>query len=432
MSFSPALLLYRALTAVIGPFAGFYLNTRARNGKEDEDRIGERFGRYTQARPEGTLLWLHAASVGESGVALSLIDALAARDASLNFLISTGTRTSAELVARRAPPRTTHIYAPLDRGSVVRRFLNYWRPDLGVFVESEIWPNLILAAERKGVKLALVNARMSVKTLRRWESWSAAGRRLLKAFSFVSAADARTARALKRMRGEDISARGNLKLAAPAPSIDINARASLLAQIGDRPIWLAASTHAGEDEIVLAAHARLRADMPNALLIIVPRHPERGADIAKLADNAPRRALRQPIADAPVYIADTLGELGLFYDLAPVALVAGSLLPQLKGHNPIEPAKLGAAILTGPNVESFQDLFDALFAAGGATQVDTPSSIAPAVTLLWRDDASRKEQLAAARRVADQGADAFAHTLSSLAALLPPQPRAPRTAHASA
>lgn len=432
MSFSPALLFYRGLAALVGPFAGAWLNARVRNGKEDEDRIGERFGRYTQARPEGTLVWLHAASVGESGVALSLIDALAARDASLSFLISTGTRTSADLVAKRAPPRTTHIYAPLDRGSVVRRFLAHWRPDLGVFVESEIWPNLILAAEKQGVKLALVNARMSVKTLRQWENWPAAGKRLVKAFAFISAADARTARALKRLRGEEVSARGNLKLAAPAPSIDINARASMLTQIGNRPVWLAASTHPGEDEIVLAAHERLRENFPNALLILVPRHPERGADIAKLAGGAPRRGLRQPIADAPVYVADTLGELGLFYNLAPIALVAGSLLPHLKGHNPIEPAKLGAAILTGPHVESFQDLFDALFAAGGATSVDTPSSIAAAVTLLWRDDASRTEQLEAARRVAAQGADAFTHTLSSLAALLPPQPRAPRTAHASA
>lgn len=432
MSFSPALLFYRAATTLIGPFAGLWLNARARNGKEDEDRVAERFGRYTQARPEGTLVWLHAASVGESGVALSLIEALAARDPSLSFVISTGTRTSADLVAKRAAPRTTHIYAPLDSAASVRRFLAHWRPDLGVFVESEIWPNLILAAEKQGVKLALVNARMSVKTLRQWENWPSAGKRLVKAFSFISAADGRTARALKRLRGEEISARGNLKLAAPAPSIDINARGSMLAQIGGRPIWLAASTHDGEDEIVLAAHERLRENFPNALLILVPRHPERGADIAKLAGGAPRRALRQPIADAPVYIADTLGELGLFYDLSPIALVAGSLLPHLKGHNPIEPAKLGAAILTGPHVESFQDLFDALFTAGGATSVDTPSSIAAAVTVLWRDDASRNEQLDSARRVAALGADAFNHTLTSLSALLPPQPRAPRAAHASA
>lgn len=430
MSFSPALLLYRLVVALLGPFVGLWLNARARSGKEDEERLPERFGRYSQQRPDGPLVWLHAASVGESGVALSLIDALAARDASLSFLISTGTRTSADLVERRAPPRTTHVYAPLDRDDIVRRFLAHWRPNLGVFVESEIWPNLILAAERRGVRLALVNARMSVKTLRQWESWSAAGRRLLRAFSFVSAADARTARTLKRLRGDDVAARGNLKLAAPAPSIDINARASLLAQIGARPVWLAASTHPGEDEIVLAAHERIRADTPQSLLIIVPRHPERGVEIAKLAGNAPRRALRQPIADAPVYVADTLGELGLFYNLAPVALVAGSLLPHLKGHNPIEPAKLGAAILTGPNVESFQDLFDALFAAGGATGVDTPSSIAAAVTVLWRDDASRSGQLEAARRVAAQGADAFTHTLASLIALLPPPPR--RSVHASA
>jgi 3-deoxy-D-manno-octulosonic-acid transferase len=432
VSFSPALFFYRLAVAVLGPLAGLWLGARARSGKEDAGRLGERFGRYTQARPPGTLIWLHAASVGESGVALSVLEAMAARDTSLSFLISTGTRTSAELIARRAPPRTTHIYAPLDRGDSVRRFLDHWRPDLGVFVESELWPNLILAAEKRGIKLALINARMSVKTLRRWEAWSAAGKRLAKAFAFISAADARTARALKKLRGDDVSARGNLKLATPAPSIDIAMRAALLKEIGARPVWLAASTHPGEDEIVLNAHERLRAQTPNALLIIAPRHPERGGDIAGLAGNAPRRSENARIGEAAIYVADTLGELGLFYNLAPVALVAGSLAPHLKGHNPIEPAKLGAAILTGPYVESFQDLFDTLFAAGGATKVQAPHEIAAAVSILWRDAESRAAQAEAARRIAEQGADAFAHTLASLTALLPPQTQSPRAANATA
>lgn len=432
MSFSPALFFYRLAVAVLGPFAGLWLRARARSGKEDARRVGERFGRYTQQRPPAALVWLHAASVGESGVALSVIEALGARDASLSFLISTGTRTSADLIARRGAPRTTHIYAPLDRTDAVRRFLDHWRPDLGVFVESELWPNLILAAEKRGVKLALINARMSVKTLRRWEAWSAAGRRLAQAFAFISAADARTARALKRLRGAEVAARGNLKLATPAPSIDLNTRAALVKEIGARPLWLAASTHPGEDEIALAAHQRLCEHTPNALLVIAPRHPERGATISVLAGGAPLRSKNETIGDASVYVADTLGELGLFYDLAPVALVAGSLLPHLKGHNPIEPAKLGAAILTGSNVESFQDLFDALFAAGGATQVDNASAIASAVTVLWRDGESRAAQLDAARRVAAQGADAFAHTLTSLTALLPAQAPTPRAANASA
>jgi 3-deoxy-D-manno-octulosonic-acid transferase len=432
VSFSPALVLYRAATAVLAPFAGLWLDARAREGKEDSARLRERFGRYGQARPEGALVWLHAASVGESGVALALIDALAARDASLSFLISTGTRTSADLIARRAPARTTHVYAPLDGGGAVRRFYAHWRPDLGVFVESELWPNLILAAEARGVPLALVNARMSPKSLGRWRRWRAAGARLLRAFRFVAAADARTAAALSQVRGAESPALGNLKLAAPAPRIDAGARAALAGEIGVRPVWLAASTHEGEDEMVLAAHARLRSDFPDALLILAPRHPERGADIAALAGGAPRRSRFEPIGSAAVYVADTLGELGLFYDLAPVALVAGSLLGELKGHNPIEPAKLGSAILAGPHVESFQDVFDAIFAAQGALLVRDAESLAAAVTALWRDEGARARQTAAARAAVAQGGDAFTATTAQLLSLLPRRDTTVRPAHASA
>lgn len=419
MSFSPALAVYRAATVVLGPFAGLYLGARADKGKEDRARLGERFGRYDRVRMPGTLVWLHAASVGESGVALGLIEAMAARDPSLQFLLSTGTKTSADLVARRPLPRLIHVYAPLDRGDVVKRFLDYWQPDLGVFVESEIWPNLIMAAEARSVPLALVNARMSPETLRRWQNWPKAGQRLLRTFAFASAADTRTSEALTRVRGSAVPALGNLKLAAPALRVDGGAREALVKEIGARPVWLAASTHPGEDEIALAAHAKLREMTPEALLIIAPRHPERGAGIATLAGNAPRRSKFKPIGAAPVYIADTLGEMGLFYNIAPVALVAGSLLPDLKGHNPIEPAKLDAAIASGPNVESFQDLFDALNAAGGVTIVQNAETLAAAVARLWRDEAARASQISAARGVIAHGVEAFDETVTQLLALVP-------------
>jgi 3-deoxy-D-manno-octulosonic-acid transferase len=431
VSFSPVLSLYRSASWIAGAGAGAWLFERAREGKEDPARVGERFGRYAQARPTGTLAWLHAASVGESTVALALIEALAAREQRLSFVLSTGTRTSAELVARRAPSRTTHVYAPLDRIDVVRRFLTHWRPDLGIFVESEVWPNLIVEAQARGVRLALANARMSPKTLRRWLGWPAAGQRLFGAFAYVSAADARTAEALTQLRGSPVAAPGNLKLAAPAPRIDAQARVALAAEVGARPLWLAASTHGGEDEIALAAHRELLREAPEALLILVPRHPERGEAVAALAD-APRRSQGGVIGAAPVYVADTLGELGMFYDLAPIALVAGSLLPQLKGHNPVEPAKLGAAIMTGPYVESFQDLYDALFVAGGAVKVRSAEDLAHAVAHLWRDEAARARQLEAARAVAARGAEAFEATVTRLAALLPAHAQATRAADASA
>ncbi len=432
MSVSPVLDFYRTASSVLGAFAGLYLNDRAKRGKEDPTRLGERFGRYTQARPEGAVVWLHAASVGESGVAVALIEALAAQNTNLSFVLTTGTRTSAELVARRAPARTTHVYVPLDRADCVRRFLDHWRPDVGVFVESELWPNLILEAEARGVKLALVNARMSPRTIRRWTSWRTAGRRLVGAFSYVSAADARTHDALTALRPAPLGSPGNLKLAAPAPRIDPAARAALSSEIGARPVWLAASTHEGEDEIVLAAHEILRRDFTDALLIIAPRHPERGDAIAALANNAPLRSRGGALGAAPVYIADTLGELGALYDLAPASLIAGSLLPQLKGHNPVEPAKLGSAIITGPYVESFQDLFAAMFAAGGASRIQDAETLATEIARLWRDQPARAKQLEAARSVTVQGADAFERTVDAVIALVPSTPAQQSTANASA
>lgn len=432
MRLAPALRVYRIATSIAGAFAGFWLGSRARRGKEDRARLGERYGRYTQARPDGTLIWLHAASVGESGVALALIDALAELDASLSFLLSTGTRTSADLVARRNAPRTTHIYAPMDRIDVVRRFLAHWRPNLGVFVESELWPNLILETQASGARLALVNARMSPRSLRQWARWPIAATQLMTAFSFVSAADQRTADGLTRMRGITVHAPGNLKLAAPAPRVDDVARAALTREIGARHVWLAASTHEGEDAIALAAHDILRAPFPDALLIIAPRHPERGPAVARLALGAPQRSLGASSAEASVYVADTLGEMGLLYDLAPVALVAGSLLPHLKGHNPIEPAKLGAAIVTGPYVESFQGLFQSLLSAGGAVQVADAQSLADAIAALWRDEAQRERQLDAARGVIAQGTGAFEATVAQLSALAPSSGPIARAANASA
>ena len=431
MSFSPALTLYRALSWIAGAGAGAWLNARARRGKEDATRIGERYARYAQARPAGALIWLHAASIGESGVALTLIEALAARDASFAFLLSTGTRTSAELVARRDTPRTTHVYAPLDRPDVVRRFFDHWRPDLGVFVESEVWPNLILEARARHIPLALVNARMSPKSLQQWRSLPAAARRLLQAFAFVSAADARTSTALSELRGKPVSALGNLKLAAPPPRINPQARATFAAEIGARRVWLAASTHHGEDVIALNAHDILLKAFPSALLVIAPRHPERGEDISDLAHGAPMRSRGQASTGVPCYIADTLGELGTLYDLASVSLVAGSLLPHLKGHNPVEPARIGSAMITGPYVESFEDLFDDLFAAGGALKAGSAEELAEAVKHLWSDETARARQLEAARAVTAKGAEAAELTVAELLALLPAHAQ-PRAADASA
>jgi len=424
-----ALSLYRAGTGALAPALTAWLNVRTQMGKEDAQRIGERYGRTDLARPAGRLVWLHGASVGEMGVVLQLQHGLSLRDPDLSFLVTTGTRTSAELFKKRAP-KALHQYAPLDRVPCVQRFLAHWRPDLGVFVESELWPNLALEARAAGVRLALVNARMSESSIAGWRKMKASVRHLLDAFDPILVADSRTAEGLTELSGRSVPAIGNLKLAAAPPQVDESVLKILREQIGDRPVWLAASTHEGEEDIVVGVHSRLRTRHPNALLIIAPRHPERGASVASIAERAPRRSLNEPIGSSPFYVADTIGELGMFYKLAPVSVVCGSLQPGLRGHNPIEPAKLGSAILTGPHVESFSDLYDALFQVRGALTVETPQDLEAAVARLWGDDAERTRLVQAAAGVADAGAPALQATLDALAAHLPAPDRA--KTHASA
>ena len=417
--------LYRAATTMLGPFASPVLAWRARAGKEDAARLPERFAHTSVARPRGPLVWMHGASVGETRVLLQLHAALAARRRDLSFLFTSGTRTSAGLLA--APPaRALHQFAPIDSIGVARRFLAHWRPDLAVFAESDLWPNLIEEAANAGVKLALVNARMSGKSLASWARSPETAAHLLKRFDVILAADTRTADGLGALVGRAIDKPGNLKRAAAVPAYDEDKLRAARAACGPRPVWLAASTHAGEDEIILDAHARLRERHPDALLIVAPRHPDRGAAIAALADDAPRRATGGTLGDGPVYIADTMGDLALFYALAPLALVAGSLLPTLRGHNPVEPAQLGCAILTGPHVDSFADIYAELLAEGGAMQVRDATEIANAVDALWRDPERRAQSVQSAAAIVARGADALEKTVVALERLLP------QAAHAAA
>lgn len=417
--------LYRAATTLVGPLVGPLLAWRAMTGKEDGARLAERTAHARATRPRGLLVWLHGASVGETRVLMGLYAALRARRNDLSFLFTSGTRTSAGLLAD-LPPRALHQYAPVDRPDVARRFMAQWRPDLAVFAEGEIWPNLIEEAARSGARLALVNARMSPKSLTSWGKSPAFAAHVFGRFDTILAADARTADGLGALLGRAIAAPGNLKRAGPPPPHDAAQLAALHTACAGRPVWLAASTHAGEDEIVLAAHAALRRTHPDALLIIAPRHPERGAAVAALAGAAPRRALGDAFGTGPVFIADTMGELGLFYALAPVALVGGSLQPALRGHNPVEPAQLDCAVLSGPHVDSFADTYADLLAAGGARTVRDAGDLAAAVDALWRDGAARTAQTRAAADVIAQSGGALEKTVAALDALLP------QAAHAAA
>lgn len=384
----PALGAYRLLTGLAAPLAPSVLAGRARRGKEDSSRIGERLGHSALARPAGELAWLHGASVGESRVALTLAQAMLAARPGLTVLMTSGTVTSAALVAREAPPGLIHQYVPADTPAAARRFMAHWKPDLAVFVESELWPNLIIEAQRSGARLALVNARMNEASLRRWQRWKQSGKALVGCFDWISPADGRTARGLSELLDRTLTVSGNLKLEILPPMPARDKLDAARAIVNGRPLWVAASTHAGEEETVLEAHAALLATHPDALLILVPRHPDRADEIASLIEarglaHARRSRREAPRRDMPVWLADTLGEMSLWFELAPIALIAGSLKPGIGGHNPIEATRLGCCVLSGPWRDSFSDVYDAYESHNAVVTVRDGDALARAVRAEW-------------------------------------------------
>ncbi len=381
--------LWRGVATLAAPLLRAHLRRRVARGKEEAARLPEREG-FGAARPDGPLIWIHAASVGETQSALTLIAALTAARPDATVLLTTGTVTAARLLAARAPARVIHRYAPLDVPGWVARFLDGWRPDLGVFVESELWPTLIEAAAARGVPLALVNARMSARSARLWRASGAAGQRLVGRFSLIAAqgeADAARYAAL----GAVPLAWGNLKHAAPPLPADAAELAALRAAIGARPAWIAASTHPGEEAAALAAHRALAPRLPGLLTILAPRHPDRAAEVAALAAGLPvaRRSLGEaPGAGTAVLLFDTIGELGLAYRLAQVAFVGGSLVPR-GGQNPVEPVRLGLPVLTGPLHANFAETVAALRDAGALRILPDADALAGALSAMLTDTPMR-------------------------------------------
>ena len=353
-----SLRLYGAAMAVAEPLGPWLLKGRARRGKEDPARLGERLGRASAPRPEGALVWIHAVSVGESLSHLPLVERFRAERPDLHLLVTSSTRTSAELLARRLPSGVIHQFAPVDAPGAVRRFLEHWRPDLGVFVESELWPNLLHAARRRGTRLALLGARISARSASGWARAPAAARALFALFDLIYAQDLET-RAVVEAHGAHVAGQLDLKrLAEPLPC-DPAALAALKRQTDGRRVLLAASTHPGEEILVAEAAAGLA---PEPLLIVAPRHPERGAEVAQALAARGLEVVRRSTGQAPdpkvdAYVADTLGELGLFYRLADVVVLGGSLIAGLSGHNPLEPARLGTPVIAGPNHEAFAEVY---------------------------------------------------------------------------
>jgi 3-deoxy-D-manno-octulosonic-acid transferase len=405
---------WRALTRLLTPVAPLLLHQRAARGKEDRLRLRERLGEAGLARPDGRLIWIHGASVGESLAALPLIEKL--RQSGANILVTSGTVSSARILETRLPQGALHQFVPLDTPRGVARFLDHWRPDMGLFVESDLWPNLILAAKARGVTLALVNARISARSARGWGRARASVAALLGAFDAVLAQDEDIAARFRSLGAHDVQVVGSLKADAPPLAVDAAALAELKAAIGSRPVLLAAQTHPGEDETVLPAHDALRARFPDLLTILVPRHPERGGDIEMLcgARAAKRRSSGGQISNqTAIYIADTLGEMGLFYRLASFCFVGGTLVP-MGGHNPLEPAALHCAVLAGPHTASSATAYDAILDAQGFGRVNSSTDIAREAARLLADPAGAKSAGDAAAR----GAAALAGAVTRSIAIL--------------
>jgi 3-deoxy-D-manno-octulosonic-acid transferase len=408
--------VYRKAMAAATPLAPLLLSRRLKRGKEDPERIGERRGEASLTRPPGALVWVHGASVGELLAVLPLIEQLRALD--LNVLVTSGTVTSASVAQERLPSGVLHQFIPLDTPRFVFSFLDHWRPNLALFVESDLWPNLILSSSKGRVPLVLVNGRMSEQSFKGWRSAPKTAAALLGKFDLCLAQSALDGERFQELGARGVRVTGNLKLDVPAPPADEAKLTALTAAIGQRPAIAAASTHPGEEILIIDAHRRLRQRFPGLLTIIVPRHPERGRGILDFAVAAQMRAMLRsqdalPEPQTDIYIADTMGELGTIYRAAPVVYMGGSLVEH-GGQNPIEPVKLGAAIVHGPHVWNFTEIYAALDAARGAAEVEDVDGLSERIGYWLADAAARRAAAEAAQKTVERLGGALKRTMAEL------------------
>jgi 3-deoxy-D-manno-octulosonic-acid transferase len=411
-----SLRLYRFLWGIAAPLTPLLFRRRLRRGKEIRERLPERRGLPGFERPPGPLIWIHTASVGEITSVFGLIERVHAEN--INLLVTSGTVTSAALAAQRLPRRVIHQFVPLDAPRYVRRFLNHWQPDLALLVESELWPNLIVEGAARAMPLILVNGRLSESSFRRWRRFPRTAGAVLDRLDLCLARTPADAERFAALNAPRVITTGNLKFDVPPPPVATDKLNALRAAAATRPVIGAASTHPGEETIVLDAHRLLRARAPNLLTVIAPRHPDRGPDIAAMAAAAGLKpALRSrgqlPGPGVDIYIADTIGELGLLYAFVPIVFIGGSLVRH-GGQNPIEAAKLGSAIMHGPHVGNFSEIYGALDTINGAGLVADAETLADLAYAWLRDPAGRKAAAEAAHNTVMALGGALNRTLQTL------------------
>ncbi|MFL5265329.1 MAG: 3-deoxy-D-manno-octulosonic acid transferase [Stellaceae bacterium] len=412
-------LLYRGVAWLSTPLAIAYLAQRRKHGKEDPLRFRERRGLASRSRPLGPLVWIHAASVGEATAILGLVERLLELRPGIEVLVTTGTLTSARLLEKRLPARSRHQFVPADLPQWVARFLDHWRPNLALWVESELWPNLVLSTHARGIPMVLVNARLSRRSYSRWRRWPGLIGPMLGAFDLCLAQDERQAEQFGSLGAFRTATVGDLKTGAAALPFDASELLRLRGWVKSRPLWLAASTHAGEEEIAARVHRMVAVTHPGLLTIIAPRHPTRGDDICSMPAFAGLRVARRAHGEAvtgqtDIYLADTMGELGLFFRLADIAFIGGSLAAK-GGHNPFEAARLDCALLHGPDMSNCAGMAAALAMSGAAETVTDAESLARAVATLLTDRQLRMERAAAGLRTAAAGLGILDTVLERLA-----------------
>ncbi len=417
-------LIWASAATLAAPGLRVLLWVRLARGKEMPGRLNERRAIETTPRPAGRVLWLHAASVGETASILPVLARLLQDANDLTVLFTTGTMTAAALLAQRLAaerePRVLHRFVPLDVPAWAARFLDHWQPDAAAFVESELWPNLLSACSIRGIPLMLCNGRMSARSFSRWQRTPQFAREILSKFRRIQPRSEEDAERLRRLDITNLDPPADLKFAAAPLPVDGVELARLAETLKGRPLWFAASTHPGEEAAAFAVHRALAKHHPGLLTIIAPRHPERGATIA--AEAAPLTARRRSQGEAPpregIWIADTLGELGLLYRLARIVFVGRSLLPPGGGQNPLEPARLGCAITVGPHTANFAEHVALLRGADALAVVTDATALAGFVAAKLADPDAARAMACRAEAAVRHHSDVVARTADALRALL--------------
>ncbi|MDW5314163.1 lipid IV(A) 3-deoxy-D-manno-octulosonic acid transferase [Rhizobium sp. PL01] len=410
-----ALSSYRWIGTAAYPLVWGYLAARAAKGKEDSARRQERYGHASAPRPQGPLVWFHAASVGETTAIIPLINEVSRRG--ISVVLTTGTKTSARIVADRLGSRVIHQYVPLDFKPAVSRFLDYWEPDLAIIAESEIWPMTMMELGRRHIPQVLVNGRLSDRTFGRWKKRLWLADALFENLALVIAQSETDAERFRTLGALPVMVSGNLKVDTDAPPHDNQALKHYRQQIRDRKTWAAISTFEGEENAAGMVHRALK-ERTGLLTIVVPRHPERCDAIEAMLTSkgltVARRTRNDPITpETDIFLGDTIGEMGLYLRLTEVAFVGRSLFGE-GGQNPLEPAMLGCAILSGGNVQNFRDTYQMLAKNGSAKIIRDVEMLAKGVNYLLVNDEVRRKMIDAGLETVHEMRGALSATIRGL------------------